>query len=94
MTRLSAGSAASCSTISLTVCAWSSTYLNELNQALLDRIQRSGQAFVSNAVVGGRYVLRACIVNIHTRAEDIDALPEIVVRLGREVDGELRGRTE
>jgi aromatic-L-amino-acid decarboxylase len=29
-------------------------YLNRLNEALLDRIQRSGEAFVSNAVVHGR----------------------------------------
>jgi aromatic-L-amino-acid/L-tryptophan decarboxylase len=65
-------------------------YLNELNQALLERIQGSGEAFVSNAVVRGRYLLRACIVNFHTAYADVDALPEIVVRLGREVDAELR----
>jgi len=70
------------------------TYLNELNQALLDRIQNSGEAFVSNAVVGGRYLLRACIVNFNTKADDVDALPEIVARLGREVDRELRGPSE
>lgn len=61
-------------------------YLNTLNEALLERIQVCGEAFVSNAVVDGRYLLRACIVNFHTRQADIDALPEIVVRLGREVD--------
>jgi aromatic-L-amino-acid/L-tryptophan decarboxylase len=65
-------------------------YLNELNQALLERIQTSGEAFVSNAVVAGRYLLRACIVNFHTAAADVDALPEIVARLGRAVDAELR----
>jgi len=61
-------------------------YLNRLNEALLDKIQRGGEAFVSNAVLGGRYVLRACIVNIHTTPEDVEAIPEIVVRLGRERD--------
>ncbi|MBR9990979.1 MAG: aminotransferase class V-fold PLP-dependent enzyme [Gemmatimonadetes bacterium] len=66
------------------------SYLNELNQALLDEIQRSGATFVSNAVVHGRYVLRPCIVNFNTRQSDVDALPEIVVRLGREVDAMLR----
>jgi glutamate/tyrosine decarboxylase-like PLP-dependent enzyme len=66
-------------------------YLNTLNQALLDRIQHSGEAFVSNAVVHGRYLLRACVVNLHTTAADIDAIPEIIVRLGREVDAEQRG---
>ena len=38
-----------------------------VERGLLDRLQRGGEAFVSNAVVGGRYVLRACIVNFHTR---------------------------
>jgi aromatic-L-amino-acid decarboxylase len=70
--------------------ATTETYLNELNQALLERIQSSGAAFVSNAVVAGRYVLRPCIVNFNTRQADIDALPEIVVRLGREADAGLR----
>jgi glutamate/tyrosine decarboxylase-like PLP-dependent enzyme len=65
-------------------------YLNALNKALLERIQASGEAFVSNAVVRGQYLLRACIVNFHTGAEDVDALPEIVVRLGREVDEGMR----
>jgi aromatic-L-amino-acid decarboxylase len=59
--------------------------LNELNEALLERIQSSGECFVSNAVVHGRYVLRACIVNINTTPDDVAAVPGIVVRLGREV---------
>jgi glutamate/tyrosine decarboxylase-like PLP-dependent enzyme len=65
-------------------------YLNRLNQALLERVQSSGEVFVSNAVVNGQYLLRACIVNFNTRAADIDALPGIISRLGREVDSELR----
>jgi aromatic-L-amino-acid decarboxylase len=60
-------------------------YLNELNEALLERIQNSGEAFVSNAVIRSRYVLRACIVNFHTDESDVDDLPEIVARLGRDL---------
>lgn len=66
-------------------------YLDALNQALLDRLQLSGEAFVSNAVIRGRYALRACIVNFNTAPMDVDALPEIVVRHGRAVDRALRG---
>ena len=66
------------------------TYLNGLNAAILDRIQRDGDAFVSNAVLRGRYVLRACIVNFNTQPADIDALPAIVARLGAALDAELR----
>jgi len=65
-------------------------YLNRLNEALLDAIQRGGEAFVSNAVIGGRYALRACIVNFHTTPDDVEAIPEIVARLGRELDGRMR----
>ena len=65
-------------------------YLNALNEGLLDTVQRGGEAFVSNAIVGGRYLLRACIVNFHTGQADVNALPEIVVRLGRALDAERR----
>ena len=61
-------------------------YLDSLNRELLDRLQRGGEAFVSNAVVRGCYVLRACIVNFHTGAADVQALPEIVARVGRQLD--------
>ena len=67
-------------------------HLDALNRELLDRLQRGGEAFVSNAIVGGRYVLRACIVNFHTARADVEAVPEIVARIGRTVDAELRPR--
>jgi aromatic-L-amino-acid/L-tryptophan decarboxylase len=65
-------------------------HLDALNRELVDRLQRGGETFVSNAVVGGRYVLRACIVNFHTARTDVEAVPEIVARIGRQVDAELR----
>ena len=65
-------------------------YLNELNEALLEEIQGSGEAFVSNAVVQGRYLLRPCIVNFNTGESDVDAIPEIVCRLGRHLDARMR----
>ena len=65
-------------------------YLNRLNEALLDRLQNEGEAFVSNAVIRGQYVLRACIVNINTTEADVEAVPGIVARVGRAVDRELR----
>jgi aromatic-L-amino-acid/L-tryptophan decarboxylase len=68
----------------------SESYLNNLNQEVLNRLQIGGEAFVSNAVVDGKYLLRACIVNFRTTLADVEALPEIVVRLGKQVDAELR----
>jgi aromatic-L-amino-acid decarboxylase len=65
-------------------------YLNELNAATLDALQRGGELFVSNARIQGRYALRACIVNFHTGASDVEAVPGIVVRQARTLDERLR----
>jgi aromatic-L-amino-acid/L-tryptophan decarboxylase len=65
-------------------------YLNRLNEDLLVALQKSGEAFVSNAVVRGTYLLRACVVNFRTSLEDIEALPEIVSRIGQAIDAALR----
>ena len=67
-------------------------YLDQLNCELLTRLQNSGEAFLSNAVVHGRFALRACIVNFHTELADVEALLPLVVRLGNELDSSLRPR--
>jgi glutamate/tyrosine decarboxylase-like PLP-dependent enzyme len=67
------------------------TYLDELNQDLLGVVEKDGEAFLSNAVVDGHFALRACIVNFHTRLDDVEALPPMLARRGREVDRRLRG---
>ena len=56
--------------------------LNELNRALQARLERSGDLFVSNAVINGTYVLRACVVNFRTSWRDIEEIPDIVARYG------------
>ena len=66
------------------------SYLDQLNRELLDRLQRGGETFVSNAVVHDRFLLRACIVNFHTAQEDVEVVPGIVARIGRAVDAGLR----
>jgi glutamate/tyrosine decarboxylase-like PLP-dependent enzyme len=65
-------------------------YLNQLNEALVARIKTGGRLFVTNAVVGGRYALRACIVNFRTTSEDVRAIPDLVAEAGRKMDAELR----
>ena len=66
-------------------------YLNLLNKHLVARIQASGKLYVSNAIVGGEYLLRACVVNFRTTAADIDAIADTVVTMGRELHAELGG---
>jgi glutamate/tyrosine decarboxylase-like PLP-dependent enzyme len=65
-------------------------YLDRLNQDLLSRVERSGEAFLSNALVDGTFALRACIVNFRTSSADIDALLPLLARLGAESDRTLR----
>ncbi len=65
-------------------------YLNELNTAILSALQDGGRVFLSNAVVGGRFALRACVVNFRTTSADVRAVPAIVVELGREQDAARR----
>jgi aromatic-L-amino-acid/L-tryptophan decarboxylase len=65
-------------------------YLDALNEELLTRLKTGGEAFLSNAIVRGRFVLRACIVNFRTTRPDVEALPAIVARYGIEADRDLR----
>jgi glutamate/tyrosine decarboxylase-like PLP-dependent enzyme len=70
-------------------------YLNALNETLLARLKLGGELFVTNAVLDGRFLLRACIVNFRTTDADVAAIPAIVARAGRAVDAELRpGRND
>ena len=71
------------------------SYLNALNEALLARLKVGGTLFVTNAVLDGRFLLRACIVNFRTTEADVAAIPDIVAAAGRAVDAELRpGRND
>jgi glutamate/tyrosine decarboxylase-like PLP-dependent enzyme len=65
-------------------------YLNELNKALLTELQNGGEVYLSNAIIGEKYLLRCSIVNFRTSLQDVRALPEIVTRIGRRIDATLR----
>ena len=65
----------------------SGEHLNHFNERLLNVIQQKGEAFLSNAVIRGKFCLRACIVNFRTTEKDIEEVMDIVVREGRELLG-------
>jgi glutamate/tyrosine decarboxylase-like PLP-dependent enzyme len=69
-------------------CEQTENYLNELNERLLAAIESSGEAFMSNALIDGKYALRFCIVNFRTSTGDIEAMPQLVARLGRQIHAE------
>ncbi|MBT4890886.1 MAG: aminotransferase class V-fold PLP-dependent enzyme [Rhodospirillales bacterium] len=64
-------------------------YLNDLNTRLLTAVQRGGEAHISNAIVKGKFLLRTCITNFRTRESDVRSLPEIIVRTGHGLHGEI-----
>ncbi len=65
-------------------------YLDELNKRLMTEVQLDGRVFVSNAVLGERFVLRACVVNFRTEADDMDVVLDVAAEIGARLDADLR----
>jgi aromatic-L-amino-acid/L-tryptophan decarboxylase len=65
-------------------------YLNELNARIATALRLSGRAFVSNAHIEDRYMLRACIVNFRTVLADVELLPKLIVEIGDDLDKKHR----
>lgn len=61
------------------------SYINGINEKLLNKLQQGGKVFLSNAVISGKYCLRACIVNFRTSKQDILEVIDIIVKEGRTV---------
>jgi glutamate/tyrosine decarboxylase-like PLP-dependent enzyme len=59
--------------------------LNELNKRIMQSVQRGGQAYISNATIGGKFALRACIANFRTKRSDIDETLEIIRDAARRI---------
>jgi len=56
-----------------------------VNRRLLEELQLGGEAFLSSTVLGGQFVLRACIVNYHSTRSDIDRMLEAVRGIGARI---------
>jgi glutamate/tyrosine decarboxylase-like PLP-dependent enzyme len=65
-------------------------YLDLLNERLMTQVQQDGRVFFSNAILRDRFVLRVCIVNFRTEAEDLDAVLDVAAEVGSGLDAELR----
>ena len=61
--------------------------LDRLNEQIMTAIQADGRVFCSNAVVDGRFGLRACIVNFRTEAEHVELLLDVAAEHGRRLAG-------
>jgi aromatic-L-amino-acid/L-tryptophan decarboxylase len=70
--------------------AWSrdDPRLDALNKAIMQEVQAGGETFVTNAVLRGRFALRACILHYGTSEEDLTALLDVVCRTGARLAAE------
>ena len=58
------------------------TYVNNLNQAILDETQRGGNCYLSNAVVADDFLLRACFMNHATTVNDVQRVLTEIAQVG------------
>jgi len=56
--------------------------LDALNKRLMEDVQASGRAFLTQATLGGRFALRACVLNYATTESDLAALVDVVRETG------------
>jgi len=61
--------------------------LDDLNARVMQRVQRGGEAYLSNADLRGRFALRASITNYRTTRRDIDLTLDAVRRAARAAGG-------
>ena len=59
--------------------AWPET--DDFNKRLMVEVQRDGDLYLSNAIINGRFSLRACIVNFRTRIADVERLLATIRRV-------------
>jgi aromatic-L-amino-acid decarboxylase len=50
--------------------------LDTLNERILISLQRAGSSYLSNALPGGKFALRGCVLNYRTTVQDMDVLLE------------------
>jgi glutamate/tyrosine decarboxylase-like PLP-dependent enzyme len=64
--------------------------LDALNKAIMEAVQAGGEAFLTQAVLHGRFVLRANVLHYATTTADVDTLVEIIRRTGARLATAIR----
>lgn len=64
---------------------WTAESLNQLQIAILARLEQSGLAFLTPAMVGGYAGIRLCVANHRTTSGDIQLIFELITRFGLEL---------
>lgn len=58
--------------------------LNELNDAIIHRIEQDGRVFLTGTKIAGETAMRVCFINHRTERKHIDELVEVVLEIGKE----------
>jgi glutamate/tyrosine decarboxylase-like PLP-dependent enzyme len=59
--------------------------LNAMNAEILKRSQRAGNVFFSNAIIHGKFALRACITNHRSTEKDVETVIVDTLRIAKEL---------
>ena len=57
--------------------------IDAFNERLLLALQRDGSSYLSNAMLGGRFALRGCVLNYRTTLRDMEILLDDLRRAGK-----------
>jgi len=57
--------------------------IDAFNERLLVALQRDGSSYLSNAIVGGRFALRGCVLNYRTTLRDMEILLDDLRRVAK-----------
>ncbi len=57
--------------------------IDAFNERLLVALQRDGSSYLSNAMLGGRFALRGCVLNFRTTLRDMEILLDDLRRVAR-----------
>jgi aromatic-L-amino-acid decarboxylase len=58
---------------------------DDLNKALLDKVNKSGSTFLSHTALNGQYVIRIAIGNIATGLQDVELAWKLILDAADEV---------
>jgi len=62
--------------------------LDALNKRVMEEVQASGAAFLTQTTLDGRFVLRACVLHYATTESDLAALIDMVRSTGARLAGD------
>ncbi|MCJ7582805.1 MAG: aminotransferase class V-fold PLP-dependent enzyme [Candidatus Aminicenantes bacterium] len=67
------------------------TEVDDFNRKLLEKIVRSKKLFLSSTLLGGRFVIRVCILSFRTHLSEAQDAFSVITSLARELERELYG---